>query len=60
MQAGQGSGDADFERVHDLAPEEPQSWRDLALALGREARSNAVDLLYEVAAAGTAAFRMWA
>ncbi len=38
-----------FERVHELAPEEPQSWRDLALALGREGRTQrAVDLLHEV------------
>lgn len=39
-----------FERVLELAPEEPQSWRDLALALGREGRAQrAVDLLLEVA-----------
>jgi hypothetical protein len=39
-----------FERVLELAPEEPQSWRDLALALGREGRTQrAVDLLHEVA-----------
>jgi hypothetical protein len=38
-----------FERVLELAPEEPQSWRDLALALGREGKAQrAVDLLYEV------------
>ncbi len=38
-----------FERVLELAPEEPQSWRDLALALGREGKlQRAVDLLYEV------------
>jgi len=38
-----------FERVLELAPEEPQSWRDLASALGREGKlQRAVDLLYEV------------
>jgi Ca-activated chloride channel homolog len=38
-----------LERVHELAPEEPQSWRDLALAFGREGRTQrAVELLYEV------------
>ena len=38
-----------FERVLELAPEEPRSWRDLALALGREGKAQrAVDLLYEV------------
>jgi Ca-activated chloride channel homolog len=38
-----------LERVHELAPEEPQSWRDLALSLGREGKTQrAVDLLNEV------------
>ncbi|MEO8145711.1 MAG: VIT domain-containing protein, partial [Betaproteobacteria bacterium] len=50
MQAGQWAlATPIFERVHELAPEEPQSWRDLALALGREGKvQHAVDLLYEV------------
>ena len=38
-----------FERVLELAPEEPQSWRDLALSLGREGKTQrAVELLHEV------------
>ena len=38
-----------FERVLSLRPEEPQSYRDLALVLGRVGNlSDAIDLLYQV------------
>ena len=40
-----------LERVRDLAPDEPQSWRDLGLALAAAAQTQrAVEMLWEVAA----------